>query len=113
MKNRSYLVHHRKRWALSQRELARLLGHRSRSTVSRLETRGGSPSLRLVIGCQILFGVRFAELFPSLYEDHRDQIMRRAARLDARLRNQKGTSADRKRELLADLVRRMPNAPDA
>lgn len=106
MTHLNYLSFHRKRWALSQRELAGLLGHASRSAVSRLELGGGRPSLRFALACQTIFGLGVAELFPDLFEQHQDDVMRRAAALDERLRGKTDQNAARKRELLGDMVER-------
>ena len=111
MSHLNYLALHRKRWALSQRDLALLLGHASRSVVSRLELGHGRPSLTFAIRCEAVFGVGVAELFPDLYEENRELVMRRAADLDRRLHGHGGVVADRQRRLLREMVERTPN-PD-
>lgn len=108
MSHTNYLSRHRKRWALSQRELALLLGQASRSSVSRLELGAGQPSLRFVVRCELIFGVSAAELFPQLYEQNHDLVMRRAARLDTHLRDRADASSARKRELLSAMINRAP-----
>jgi transcriptional regulator with XRE-family HTH domain len=113
MTHLNYLSLHRKRWALSQRELAGLLGHASRSVVSRLELGGGRPSLRFALACQTIFGLGVAELFPDLFEQHQDDVMRRAAVFDGRLRDKADASSARKRELLADMVGRALSRDEA
>lgn len=111
MSHRNYLGLHRKRWALSQRELALLLGQASRSVVSRLELGLGRPSLPFAIRCEAVFGVGVAELFPGLFEENHDHVMRHAADLDVRLRGRTDAGSARKRALLLEIVGRMPN-PD-
>ena len=110
MTHRNYLSHHRKRWALSQRELALLLGHASRSVVSRLELGHGRPSLPFALRCEAVFGVRTADLFPDLCADHHEAVMRQAARLDRDLRGRPGAGAARKRALLLEMVGRAPSS---
>lgn len=110
MPHRNYLGLHRKRWALSQRELALLLGQASRSVVSRLELGRGRPSLPFAIRCQAVFGVGIADLFPELFEDNHDQVMRHAADLDLRLRGRTDAGSARKRALLLEIVARVPHA---
>lgn len=111
MSYRNYLSLHRKRWALSQRELALLLGHASRSVVSRLELGHGRPSLRFAVRCEAVFGVRVAELFPDLVDEHHDAVMRQAAHLDLQVRGRTDAGSARKRALLLEIVGRVPN-PD-
>ncbi len=111
MSHRNYLSLHRKRWALSQRELALLLGQASRSVVSRLELGQGRPSLPFAIRCEAVFGVRVAELFPDLFDENHDAVMRQAAHLDLQVRDRADASAARKRALLLEIVGRVPN-PD-
>ena len=106
MTHLNYLSLHRKKWALSQRELAGLLGHASRSVVSRLELGGGRPSLRFALACQAVFGLGVADLFPDLFDQHQDAVMRRAAAFDAQLRGRTDPASVRKRELLAAMVER-------
>tara|TARA_R110002020_G_scaffold416005_1_gene625238 strand:- start:102 stop:443 length:342 start_codon:yes stop_codon:yes gene_type:complete len=111
MSHRNYLSLHRKRWALSQRELALLLGHASRSVISRLELGQGRPSLPFAIRCEAIFGVRVAELFPDLFEEHHDAVMRQAAHLDLEVRGRTDAGSARKRALLLEIIGRVPN-PD-
>jgi len=111
MSQRNYLSLHRKRWALSLRELALLLGHASRSVISRLELGQGRPSLPFAIRCEAVFGVGVAELFPDLFEENHDVVMRHAARLDLQLRGRTDAGAARKRALLLEMIGRTPN-PD-
>lgn len=111
MSHRNYLSLHRKRWALSQRELALLLGQASRSVVSRLELGQGRPSLPFAIRCEAVFGIRVGELFPDLFEEHHEAVMRQAAHLDLQVRGRTDADAARKRALLLDIVGRVPN-PD-
>ena len=113
MPHLNYLSHHRKRWALSQRELALLVGHASRSVVSRLELGGGRPSLQFAIRCEAVFGVSVTELFPDLHQENHDLVMRRAARLDLRLRERSDAAAARKRQLLSEMINRAPQRDPA
>ena len=65
-KNLNYLRSYRLRWGLSQGELAYLLGWSSSEVISRIEMKQRDPTLKLVIGCFVLFGAPAAELFPDL-----------------------------------------------
>ena len=110
MTHRNYLSLHRKRWALSQRELALLLGHQSRSVVSRLELGRGRPSLPFVLRCETVFGVGMAELFPDLADETHEVVMRQAAQLDLQVRDKTDAASARKRALLLEMVERIPKA---
>lgn len=112
MTHPNYLSHHRKKWAMSQRELAHLLGHTSRSTVSRLELGSGVPSFTFALGCQVVFGVTICELFPKFFEERHDHVMLRAAELDRSLHGRSDAFSTRKRQLLAELIRRAPNTAE-
>jgi transcriptional regulator with XRE-family HTH domain len=62
----NYLRSYHLRWGLSQGELANLLGWSSPEVISRIEKKQRPPTLKLVIGCFILFGTPAAELFPDI-----------------------------------------------
>ena len=113
MSQLNYLSHHRQRWALSQRELALLLGHASRSVISRLELGQGRPSLPFAIRCEAIFGVRIGDLFPDLFDEHHEAVMRHAVDLDLKLRDRAGAAAARKRSLLLEMVGRAPGRQGA
>jgi transcriptional regulator with XRE-family HTH domain len=77
----SYLRRARRSWGLTQRELALLLGTKSRAHVSRLEREKRSPSVESLIACLVLFGATAPELFPSLYSHIEETVLRNAAAL--------------------------------
>ena len=97
---------HRKRWALSQRELAHLLGGLSATSVGRIELGRRVPSLPVALGYQVIFGTPAAELVPGLYAVVEDDVMRRAAKLSLRLERRGDAAAALKRRLLAEMVTR-------
>lgn len=61
-----YLVTHRKRAGLSQRELAFLLGSKSGTKVSRHEQERREPSLKAALAYAAVYRVPVEELFPGL-----------------------------------------------
>ena len=95
----------RKRWALSQQELADLLSI-SRSALVRLES--GVESIRLVTAHALLvvFGNGEEIRQTDIYLQVDEAVMNRAATLDARLRHKSDAASLRKLELLSDMVRR-------
>lgn len=63
----SYLRPLRRRWGLTQRELAFLLGARTHSQISQIEALRAYPSLANAMACAIIFDTPLFELFPELY----------------------------------------------
>ena len=109
MSHPNHLGAQRKRWKLSCGELAQLLGYRSESAVFRAEKNVRPTPIRFAIGCEIVFGKPVAELFPTFYAEVEDALMRRAAKLDEKLRESRSHKANVKRELLRSLVERAGN----
>jgi len=109
MSDPNYLGAHRKRWALTKQELAHLLGYQARDPVSRCETSLREPTIKLVLGCEVVFGLSSRTLFPGLYTRVEDLVMVRAATLDEALRHRDDAASERKRELLRLMVERAQN----
>lgn len=97
---RSYLRTARRSWGLSQQDLALLLGFKSRAHISRLERDERAPSLESLIACLVLFGTSTPELFPGLYSDIEETVLRHAAQLLDTLDGDNSLRAKRKRALL-------------
>lgn len=110
MRNRTFVRAQRKRWALSQNELARLL-NRSPARLSRYESGEDPPDLETVLGLQVVFGTAPRRLFPSLYSSAEEAVMRRAAEFDQRLAGKIGYTADRQRRLLQAMAFRAGQPP--
>ena len=96
---------HRKRWALSQQELAGLLGL-SRTAITRLENESESTRLVTAFGLMVVFGIKTEVMQRKLYTQVEDAVMRNAAALDEKLRGKSDLKSLRKIELLDDMVRR-------
>ena len=78
-----YLKPYRRRWDLTQTELAKLLGYEAGAVVSRFERGLRDPSLENAYALEIILGVPSAELFSSLYERVKREVIARArARYD-------------------------------
>ena len=107
----NYLSAHRKRWALTKKELAHLIGYYSHHAVSRCETELRQPGVRLVLGCEVVFGLPARRLFPAFYSQVEDLVMERAALLDQSIRDRDDAGAQRKRDLLKDMVERAQSHP--
>ena len=106
MANTNHLRLHRRQWALSQTQMADLLGLKARSLVSRYEHGRGTPHLRSVLAYQLIFGVSPEHLFPNLRQSVADDVMRRAAALDEACRGRGDAASQRRAKLLEAMVDR-------
>ena len=102
----SYLRTHRRKWALTQEELAFLLGQKSSAHISRLEQGKRLPGTDVVLACEVLFGITPRSLFPKLYEDVEKAVLARAATLYKRLDKEMSKAAMRKKEFLSTILHR-------
>ena len=59
---------HRKRSGLTQRELARLIGHKNSGRVSRHERGVTIPSLTAALSYETIFQVPISDLFPAIHD---------------------------------------------
>lgn len=101
-----YLRTHRRKWALTQKELAFLLGHKSSTHVSRLEQGTRIPNKDVVLACEVLFGLTPRSFFPKLYTDIEEAVLARAATLYKRLDKETSHTAMRKKEFLSAALKR-------
>ena len=91
---------HRRRWGLSQRELSHLLLDISTSALARYEAGACLPPFRVIVAMEVVFGPTAKELYPHLFAEVEEQVLRQAASFSIRLEGLTGTRADIKRELL-------------
>jgi len=101
---------HRRRWALSQRELSHLLLGISPSALARYEAGACVPPFKVVVALGIVFGSSAVELYPRLFAEVEDSVMQQAASFSIILENSTGTRAEIKRELLAAIGGRVSNS---
>ena len=101
----NYLRASRKRLALSQDEVAFLLGTQDGTTVCRYERFLRNPSLETALAYEAICRRSVSELFPGLYQKVEREVAARAKSLAERTeRRQCRRQAARKREAVADLV---------
>ena len=100
----NYLRANRKRLALSQDEVAFLLGNRSGGKVCRYERFVRHPSLETALAYEAIFKRSVSELFPGLYQNVEHQVAERAKVLAARKDGRVNRLAVRKREALDGLA---------
>ncbi len=77
----SYLRPLRRRWGLTQKELAFLIGAKSGAAISRLERLQRTPTLTAMIACEIIFDAAHMKLFPERYAQVREAVLARANEL--------------------------------
>jgi len=82
----NYLRTHRKRAALSQDEMAFLLGSKCGSRISRYERSKQVPSLRTLLSYELLFQTPVRDLYGGTLNEVRENLRKRAKLLIAKLR---------------------------
>ncbi len=80
-----YLRRYRLRAALTQKEMAHLLGCQSPATVCQYEARKREPDLRTALAYQVVFGLPIEALFPGIHREVEQEVRNRAGRLSERL----------------------------
>jgi transcriptional regulator with XRE-family HTH domain len=95
----------RKRAALSQRDVAFLLGVKSPSKISRYERFVREPGFATAIACEAIFQRPVSELFPGPYQEIGAGVkMRAKILLDGRCNGRHRHVAARRRESLAAII---------
>ncbi len=101
-----YLRTHRRLWGLTQRELASLMGFKSKQHVSRIENGRCPPTMRNALACQVIFGVTPAAMFPDSYEVIEQRVIREIYEMHLGLEGTSSPSDLRKRDLLSRALER-------
>src|SRR2546426_115737 len=76
-----YLRTYRKKFGLTQREAAELVGMVSGQIISRHESKVRVPNLMTAVAYQIVFDVPLRALFPELYQKVERSVLERACAL--------------------------------
>jgi transcriptional regulator with XRE-family HTH domain len=106
----NYIRPDRKRLALSQSEMAFLMGMYRGASVSRYEQYYREPNLEKALALEVIFGKPVKELFPGLYQKVEREVRTRAKTLI--YKTDQGRSvrrAARKRQRLASIINRESN----
>jgi transcriptional regulator with XRE-family HTH domain len=85
----NYLQLLRRQSGFSQAELAFLLGYGGDAIVSRIERDERGVTLAVAFACQLIFGAVLTGVFPGLYEDIEDGVVRRMYELHGQLKSRK------------------------
>lgn len=101
------LVSHRKRAALSQEEMAFLLGTLGGSQISRYERFTRGPSLEIVLAYEVIFGKPASRLFTGLCKEIRERVLGRARVLVHKVRRRKPSPENtRKIKVLESIIQK-------
>lgn len=101
----NYLRANRKRLALSQQDVAFLLGTQSGAKVSRYENFERVPSLETALACEAIFQKPARELFSGLYQTVEAQVAARAKALSYKKKLGKSNQQTlHKRQTLAEIA---------
>ncbi len=107
-----YLRTYRKRFGLTQREVALLVGMETGQIVSRHESRVRMPSIETAVAYSLLFDVPLRALFPEIYHEVEELMLRRALALRTWLQAQTPSRRnDHKLRCVEQLIRQT-EAPD-
>jgi transcriptional regulator with XRE-family HTH domain len=107
----NYIRMHRRRFALSQEEVAYLLGVGSAGTVARYESSRRTPTLETALALEAVFGVSVAELYAGKFNQVEQSVQERACELVEKLREAGASPATTaKLRHLTDLCQGRPAA---
>lgn len=101
----NYVRTFRKRHALTELDLAFLIGQSSDRAICAYERGDRNPTLEAALALQFLFSQVPHQIFPGLYEAVEEKVMQRAAHLLRRLEGRRDRRSEAKRELLEALPR--------
>jgi transcriptional regulator with XRE-family HTH domain len=102
----NFLRSYRLRWGLSQTELAHLLGSKSAGVITRIEKKLRAPTLKVMIGCFIIFGTPAAELFPGISASVESDVMLRVWEFYEKIQGDASRKTKMKIELLEGAIER-------
>lgn len=95
----------RRAWGLSQKELANVL-ELSRQHVSAIERARRAPSRAVLLACQVVFGEHLRELFPKLWDDAEDTVVRGLYALKLKLSTESNAVSARKAQFVDAALQR-------
>jgi transcriptional regulator with XRE-family HTH domain len=103
---KSYLRTYRRRWGLTQRELAFLIGAESRTTVSRFEQLKRFPNLAATVACLFVFDTTVLDIFPGYFSEIKAAVLERANELYEQLQGEPSAATRAKLDFLEGLLAR-------
>jgi len=113
MYHQNLLAAERSAWALTQADVAILLGL-SADTIGNYELCERLPSVVTAIGMMLIFGKTFAQLCPDLAREVASDILPRAQAFSIKVENRPATTRRRNQDFLTKLAERLSSIlPDA
>jgi transcriptional regulator with XRE-family HTH domain len=109
---KAYLRPLRRRFGLTQRELAFLIGAKAGAVISRIERLKLAPNLARTRAFALVFGTRAPELFPELFEDVREAVRSRARELYDELQGNQSKTTRAKLDFLEEVLERLDREGD-
>ena len=106
-RTKTYVRPLRRRWGLTQRELAFLIGAKSGTVVSRIEGVKRTPSLAATFALAIVFGTVPPELFPGFSSQIHDDVIARARELYEELQGNSSKTTRVKLDFLEAVLARL------
>ena len=108
----NYLLSNRKRLALSQEEVAFLLGVQSGAKICRYERFTREPSLQTALAFEAIFQRPASELFGGLYQKVQQEVAARAKTLTQKIdRGKPNRRTDLRHQILTNLASKSLNQP--
>jgi DNA-binding XRE family transcriptional regulator len=104
---KTYVRPLRRRWSLTQKELAFLLGAKSGTVVSRIEGVKRAPNVSAMLACVFVFGAAPAELFPGLLSQIHEDVSRRVNELYEALQGNPAKTTRAKLDFLETVLARL------
>jgi DNA-binding XRE family transcriptional regulator len=97
----------RRRWGLTQRELAFLIGAKSGPAISRIEWGTRTPSRATAFACAVVFGTTLPELFPDISSEIHEDVRRRVNELYEELQGNPSKTTHVKLDFLETVLARL------
>jgi DNA-binding XRE family transcriptional regulator len=110
---KSYARPLRRQWALTQRELAFLVGVKSSTVISRIEGLKRIPNLATALGYALVFGLGPVDLFPGYMAEVQTAVHGRVNELYEQLQGDPSKGTRVKLDFLETVLARLEEERDA
>ena len=107
-----YLRTYRKKFGLTQREAALLVGLETGQIVSRHESKSRTPNFKTAVAYGIVFDVPLRAVFPEIYHELEFAVLKRALALRSKLQALKETARSAHKLRCIDEIIQRIEGPD-
>jgi transcriptional regulator with XRE-family HTH domain len=104
---KTYLRPLRRRWGITQKELAFLIGAKTGPAISRIEGGTRTPCRATAFACALVFGTTLPELFPGLFSQIHEDVLHRASELYEELQGNPSKTTRLKLDFLETVLARL------